>query len=294
MLPLLTLFTPVLSQTSLSGNIGGMTLDQSGNPFIVSDNITIPSAKSVTIHEGCVFLFKAFTGIIIYGSLSVEGSLDKPVVFTTINDKKYNLQSNQLPNPFDWNGILITARAEKVKLSNFVLEYSVYGIRSQKEELVISNGTFSQNGQFHFTINDVVKPVVDNMPFNFGELNLETNSSKNDPHAQWRKPFSISIGAVGIAALGVAGYFFYQKNDYVSRYTRATTQSEMNDLIGRQKSAIRNSIIGVVAGGILLPVGVTMYLLDEHSRKSRQLSVAPIIGKTNGVTEGINYSIRKL
>jgi hypothetical protein len=57
----------------------------------------------------CAFLFKPFTGMIVDGSLKAEGTLQNPVVFTTVNDGKYNPNSRQLPNPFDWNGIQVSA-----------------------------------------------------------------------------------------------------------------------------------------------------------------------------------------
>ena len=59
-----------------------------------------------------------------------------------------------------------------------MLEYSVYGVKSLKEEFVISNGTFTHNGQFHVTVNDSIKNVSDNIPFNFGKKYEKKLNSK--------------------------------------------------------------------------------------------------------------------
>jgi hypothetical protein len=136
---LLFLFSalPLVAETTLSGKIDDMTIDQSGNPFIITGNVIVPSGKKLVIKEGAILLFKPFTGLLIEGSLSVEGSLEKPVVFTSENDTTYNTSPKQFANPFDWNGILITQKAKFVKLSNFVLEYSVYGIKAQMEGFII-------------------------------------------------------------------------------------------------------------------------------------------------------------
>jgi hypothetical protein len=153
-----------LAKTHLSGNIGGMTFTPSGNPYLVSDNIIIEPNKKTVIKAGCAFLFKEFSGMRVDGELIVKGTLDSPVVFTSANDSLFSQHAQQLANPFDWNGILITEKATGVELSNFILAYSVYGIKSQKEKFSIINGTFKANGQFHVTVKDSIKPVVDGMP----------------------------------------------------------------------------------------------------------------------------------
>jgi hypothetical protein len=157
----------MFAQTNISGNIGGMTLERGGNPFIVSENVTIPAGKSVIILDSCIFLFKPFTGIIIEGTLDVKGTLENPVVFTSINNPAYNKNAPQTPDPFDWNGIIVETKAKKLKMTNFNLSYSVYGIKSKRDDIIISAGTFSNNGQFHFTIHDEIQPVSDNIPYNY-------------------------------------------------------------------------------------------------------------------------------
>ncbi|NLD99910.1 MAG: hypothetical protein GX640_08545 [Fibrobacter sp.] len=169
------------AETHITGDITGMPLEPSGNPYIVEQDIHIPNGKKAIIKEGCVFLFKPFTGLLVQGVLLVEGTQSNPVVFTAINDGEYNLQSEQLPNPFDWNGILISRESSSVIFKNFKLQFSVYGIKSQNSAIEIENGLFKQNGQFHFTINDQIQYVQDNIPFsiNITDLTKVKNISDN-------------------------------------------------------------------------------------------------------------------
>ncbi|MBN1759088.1 MAG: hypothetical protein JW863_12260 [Chitinispirillaceae bacterium] len=165
-IPLL-LVVPLFAETHITGDITGMTFESGGNPFIVEQDVLIPSGNKAVIKEGCVFLFKPFTGLTVHGHLLVEGTQEQPVIFSSINDGEYNSASEQLPNPFDWNGILVTRESGTVTLKNFKLFFSVYGIKSQNPNIVIDNGTFRSNGQFHFTINDKIQFVQDNIPYSY-------------------------------------------------------------------------------------------------------------------------------
>ncbi len=282
---ILSCITLLNAQTNLTGNIGGMTLEQSGNPFIVMDNVTIPTGKSLIIKEGCVFLFKPFTGIIVDGSLIVEGAFEKPVVFTSVNNNKYNPEATILANPFDWNGILITPKAGKVKLSNFVLEFSVYGVKSQKEELTINNGTFVHNGQYNVMIKDIIKPVADNLPFALVNSKEQTAYVKN---SNWRKPFAIGTGVIGIAGLGVTGYFMYQRSEYAIKYTKASTQVQRDNYFTKQESYLSYAVISGITSGVLLSTGIVLYFWN-NKKSNDKVTISPIMGNTNGIMVGLNF-----
>jgi hypothetical protein len=295
---------PAFSQTNLSGNIGGMTIERVGNPFVVSDNLTIPAGKKLLIKEGCVLLFKPFTGIIVEGDLEVEGTLEKPVVFTTENDSMFNPESKQTPNPFDWNGILISKKAGTVKLSNFVLKFSVYGVKSSKEGFIINNGTFSRNGQFHVTVKEEMEKVVDDVPFNFGkDKDEKIDSIKDSAHViarnaslkktgapvAWRKPAAVLAGAMGLVALGGSAYYFHQKSIYASNYESATLQSQMDDMVTKQKSSLRTAVLFAVAAGIFEAGGITLFIWDNGTVNSKNLSLSPVFGDSYGIVARVEY-----
>ena len=72
----------VFAATHLSDDIGGKTFDVSGSPYIIDKDVVIPQNAQVTVKPGCVFLFKSFTGMNIYGNFIVEGTTENPIVFT--------------------------------------------------------------------------------------------------------------------------------------------------------------------------------------------------------------------
>ncbi|MDG5814750.1 hypothetical protein QA601_06665 [Chitinispirillales bacterium ANBcel5] len=173
-LMVLGLAASTYGQTLISGEIHEISFTSENNPYIVEEDLIIPKGESVTIPEGIIFLFNAFSGIRVNGELIVNGTEDENVIFTSINEQTYNPESDLYPNPFDWNGILITREADGAILEHFSLQYSVFGIKSQISDVVLADGLFQQNGQFHFALNDQIKPVIDNIPYSFGERPVTT------------------------------------------------------------------------------------------------------------------------
>jgi hypothetical protein len=204
--------TALQAETRLSGEIQSTSFDASGNPYIVEKDILVPSGKKLAIKEGCVFLFSGFSGLNVSGSISVEGTEHKPVIFTCINDNEFNSKSQQLPNPFDWNGIIVSKESGSVHFQNFQLRYSVYGIKSQNTKMTLQNGLFRQNGQFHFTMNDKIQYVQDNISYSFNaspdsEKTVDTSghggsNPKTGPSATRNiiRYSSLGIGVMGIVA----------------------------------------------------------------------------------------------
>lgn len=249
----------IQAETRLSGDIRMASLDVSGNPYVVDKDISVPAGKRLTIKEGCVFLFNGFTGLAVFGDLAVEGSNDKPVIFTSVNDGDYNPKSTQLPNPFDWNGIIITRESGSVHMQNFQLRYSVYGIKSQNTVMTIQNGVFRQNGQFHFTIADKIQYVQDNIPYSYnigssgaagqsgdkqgvGEgASIKKNEKKGD-QSTTRNIIRYSSLGVGVVGLALGTVFAIQANNSNNRLTEISNivsadpnqgkkyESENNDL----------------------------------------------------------------
>lgn len=205
--------TATNGSTLISGGIEGITFDVANNPYIVEKDIVVPKGKSVIIPEGIVFLFNPFTGFQIFGRLVVQGSGDRLVVFTSTNDNLHNPQSEQLPNPFDWNGIFVSKDADGAYLNHFSLKYSVYGVKSQCKNIIIQNAVFQQNGQFHFTVNEQIQMVQDNIPFSYGDSAKESVSPisavDNPPVKNVKKSTSrtkrINVFRFTSLGVGVAG-----------------------------------------------------------------------------------------
>ena len=281
------------AKTELSGSFSAMAMSADANPIIVKEDLIIPKNGRMIINKGCKLFFKPFTGIIVEGSLSIEGTTDEPVLFTSINDSLSPEKTDQKANPFDWNGILITKQAQDIALRNCIVKYSVYGLKSQNANMIIDNGIFKGNGQFNCTINDKILPVYDNLAYSYvGEkIANEPEKGKKDlkEKATWLLPSAIGATVAGAAALCFMAYFLHQKSDYVSLYNSAITQSARNDYYEKQKPPSRNALISGITGGVLLSAGGVLFVLDHNQKKEKNISFFPIIGPEKGISVSVNF-----
>ncbi len=79
--------TYLVSQTStLSADT---TLTSSGGPYIIKENLTIPSGKTLIAEAGTVVKFVSTYGISVDGTLQLNGTSGSPVVFTSFSDDSY-------------------------------------------------------------------------------------------------------------------------------------------------------------------------------------------------------------
>jgi len=279
------------ARTEISGSVSEMTITADGNPFIVKENLIIPKNGHVTITKGCSLFFKPFTGIIVEGSLSIEGTPEERVMFTSINDSLSQEKTTQPANPFDWNGILITQHAQNISLKNFIIKYSVFGLKSQNANMTIDNGIFNGNGQFNCTVNDKILPVVDNLSFHYQNEQHGDAPPKKDltKETNWLFPVAIVTTAVGVGALGFMAYFLAQRSNYISLYNNAQSQSARADYFDKQKAHSRNAMISGIPGGILLVAGGVMFIADYNQKKDKNISLYPIIGSEIGIAVGYEF-----
>lgn len=266
----------LFAQTTLNGQLQKYTLDSLGNPYMVNADIIVPAGKKLVIKEGCLFFFKEFTGVHISGAIAVNGTASHPVVFTSINDGAYNKKSEQAANPFDWNGILIDKETSEAAFKNFCLNFSVYGIKAQTPAITIKNGLFKQNGQFHFTINDKIQLVQDNIPYSFGVNEIADNGGPSvkvisdsekskGPRASTARLVvrytGLGVGVVGAVAgtLFLLQYQDYQKkiDDLQSKPNSGTGDLYTNYDNKRVQNGTLTGIFYGLAGAGLLGFGFT-------------------------------------
>ncbi|MBN1578533.1 MAG: hypothetical protein JW913_18365 [Chitinispirillaceae bacterium] len=265
---------PALSLTPLSGDIHDHVFTADENPYVVSDNIIIPSGRKCTIPAGCVFIFQPFTGLTVEGTLIVKGTFEQPVVFSSANDTLYNPGSPQPANPFDWNGIVIAAESYGTLFEHARIRYSVYGIKSQTPNLTITRCLFSQNGQYHITIKNQIQTVLENFVFSYplvdtvkvdSTLMKPDIGNSPDPKPE-RKNLKtvIRIGTLIMGVLGIAGgavlYTMVKKADREIDSMKPWTINpetgdyytgkEIEDADDRRKLLSAGSIGGFVLGGL--------------------------------------------
>jgi hypothetical protein len=308
---LFIIITTVLiwADSQLSGKIQNMILVAENNPYVITDNLIVPAGQKLVISSGCVLLFKPFTGITVDGELEIEGTIEKPVAFTSENDTRVNPASSQFPNPFDWNGIIINQNAGNIQLSNFSVKYSVYGLKSYKEDIVIVDGVFQSNGQSNLTVFETMKNVPDGIPYSY-RLEPETNqigslsNGLDDQNAQdiqiekKRKKKNTSIYKVGafgcagagLVCLGVTAYFVSQVISNQSSYLSSSTASDIDSYKAKRNSNIVYASVSAVPTLLFAGGSVLLFKKNVHNGKNEQhVSLIPYAGECSGVVLTVKF-----
>jgi len=283
----IALFSMVNAQTTLSGNIGGMTLSPAGNPYVITDDIIVQEGKNTVVKAGTVFLFKAYTGLTVNGNLTVSGTSGEPVLFTSVNADTTVSGNKEMPNPFDWNGIKISADAGMVKLSDFEVCYSVYGIRSLKSDITIIDGIFRKNGQTNFTVKERMMPVVEAAPFSYS-IALEAAAA----------PFSVTVrklavpvvlGTAGIGFGGAALYFRHRRTEIHTGYRTTTDQVVYDRVLDKESEALTRQVICAGASSVFLISATILYAVGIYRERTADRSGVSI--SPGPAVSGISVSL---
>lgn len=277
------------ANSRLAGEIKTTTLEPSGNPYYVEDVVTVPKKETLTIKAGCVFLFSNFCGIDVHGSLIVEGTEKDPVIFTAINDVHSNPKAQQFANAFDWNGISIQQTSDSVRLENFKIFYSVYGIKSRNNKMVLHNGVFSENGQYNLTISESIQEVENNQPFSLnyappslGDSTKTKATSLYEKKLRNKKITAFSFLGAGLLTGGLDAYLFVKYFDYRQKYPVETHQTSIDSLRKKRDNFKIGAIIGAAATGALLSTALVVKLIPvkdsekkEEKKAALYMDIAP-------------------
>ena len=236
-------------------------------PYLVVSDIYVSQGKTVIIEAGTVFLFKNFAGLHVSGALLARGTKDKPIVFTSENDKEYNKGSRVDPAPFDWNGIYLHEDAIGTQLSFCAVLYSVDGVSSMTKFIRISPCLFLHNGRASLTIDGKQQQVGDqpyeySLPANDPALSAALASSiAKDPSARSRAIIRYSGGAIGLTGLGICIAFAAKWYQESRRFSQESDLSPAN-LAGNSSTSwnaarsAKNKAMAVFFSGIgVLAVG---------------------------------------
>ncbi|MFP4013297.1 MAG: hypothetical protein ACLFVQ_04375 [Chitinispirillaceae bacterium] len=203
-------------------------------PYLVISNIEVAPDKTVRIEPGAVFLFRNFTGLHVRGKLLALGKRDKPIVFTSENDRRYNPESKRAANPYDWDGVYLNADAIGTQFSFCKLEYSVYALNSETKFIRIKPMLFKDNGKEFVMIEGDEHSTTDN-PFSYV---LEKKDAVvdgvpvellRDPLATKRNVTRYGSVALLAASLATGGYFGYEAYDSDRTYVKRSKE-DMNNL----------------------------------------------------------------
>ncbi|MBN2288619.1 MAG: T9SS type A sorting domain-containing protein [Candidatus Glassbacteria bacterium] len=132
-LRLLTAFLLLLpaglsSYTEVNEDLSGSTTwDLSGSPYVLTDSIRLMVRDTLNIEAGVVVKSATpWSGLIVYGILNLQGTVDSPVVFTSLKDDSYCGDTNgdgfaTLPAPGDWSRLWI-----RNTWQDLVIQYAVF------------------------------------------------------------------------------------------------------------------------------------------------------------------------
>lgn len=137
--------------TTISGPLPKI-MRYNAKPYLVISDIEVPADQTVSIEPGVVMLFRDFTGLHVQGKLVALGTRKAPIVFTSEFDTTYNKSDDNVPNPFDWNGIYIHSGGIGTSIEYCKIFYSVYGIKSDTKYIRINPAQFRNNGKSDFTL----------------------------------------------------------------------------------------------------------------------------------------------
>jgi len=181
-------------------------------PYLVSGDIEVPSGKTVIIEPGTTFLFKGLTGLHVQGKLLAQGSKERPIIFTSENDRGVDSSRSAYPNPYDWNGIYLHSDATGTVMQYCKVLYSVYGIVSETKYIRLDPIICLRNGKSNLVIDGKLKPVTD-APFRYvlsvSDVKAEGVPVRtlNDPYASRRSVMRYA-GFAGLLAAGAGGAYF--------------------------------------------------------------------------------------
>ena len=277
--------------STISGDLSAFSITPASNPYFVDKDLLVPEGTTVTIPQGCIFLFSPFTGIKIDGTLIALGSADTPVVFTSINDTSFNRTSMRKAEPFDWNGIVVDRTSHDSQIRHCIVSYSVYGIKSQIRDIVIDNTLFHANGQFHLTIRDSIVDVKDNTPFSFGNdatviraqvpSDILPSASPEPPPpppppvtsgpAFYKSiPFRIATLCAGVAGAGAGIYYAVDATKHrqvleeISSGTALRDKDRWNTEMELKQQSAGRCVAGFVVAGIgIAAFGISFPLPDR-------------------------------
>jgi hypothetical protein len=166
---------PLTNVVSLGGNLSKLIVGGK-QPYFITSDIYVPSGKTVTLEPGTVLLFKNFTGMHVEGRLIAEGTVEKPIVFSSEFDESYNPGAKLHANPYDWNGIYIHESGIGSILAHCKISYSVYGVTALTKYIKFDSVRFLSNGREDLTI-EGKKPQVTAEPYSY---TLTVNDARRD------------------------------------------------------------------------------------------------------------------
>lgn len=255
--------------TPLSGALPSV-VKVDNSPYIVEADIFVSPGTTVSIDSGVVLLFNNFSGLHVQGTLYAKGTPEQPIVFTSKNDTYYNPYASISAAPYDWNGIDVYENAIGTYFENCVLQFSVYGIRSQTEYFRVRNCRFLQNGKSSISIKQNVLDVTAS-PFSYTKVEENTLptpqsepipqklllAEKTDNNHTFGKVLRYSGAICAVAGIAATVWRYQKYTDAKKEYENISQDNDFNkknytskDFEKARDTYKKESILTSIYGGI--------------------------------------------
>ena len=147
---------PAAHATDVTGNQTG-TWTLAGSPYIVTGNVTVPDAQSLTIEPGVEVRLNSSRYFYIYGTLVANGTSGAPITFT----------SNQgTPTPGYWRCLYFNSADAGCILNYCNIYYAGYGsygniyVYQSGTNVSISNCTVAYSSIYGINCNNTSSPTI--------------------------------------------------------------------------------------------------------------------------------------
>ena len=151
------------------------------SPYIVTGDITIPPATTLTIEPGVTVKFAGQHSIKVYGSLQAVGVMGKRIVFTSVHDKEFGLSGQptaQLPTNRDWQGIeFFDTSGSTSRMEYCIIRFSDKVISANAASPMLSRVIIADCNAKIFLIDNKTMEVLEGTEHNYLPVNFLVNET---------------------------------------------------------------------------------------------------------------------
>lgn len=157
--------------------IGDVTLDDLNNSFVYLFGNSLINADNLTLNPGTVIKFRdQSSSLHNYGAYIIAGTVDEPVVLTSIKDDEYGGDTNNdgtatTPAAGDWSHVYFASGSTGsidyaiIRYGGYQTEYAdTYGmVRVESDNVTIQNSILTQSTDYILEINSASPHITNNV-----------------------------------------------------------------------------------------------------------------------------------